>query len=135
MKLQTPVQLSKKLSSVHLHLVTALFRQVMNGDKVSNILLPNNLFVEDGRGPLGEGVALELLGALVGLDVVALQRGLLGGDDGDVHVASRSQVIPDAGLDGVGAELDGLVLGELGLPLRLEHRHGGQGARAHRHVG
>jgi len=136
-----PVRLSVSLTpplnyhlGINLHLV-ALLGQVFDADKVAEVGLADDLLVEYGGGALGEDVALELLGALVGLDVVALEGGLVGGDDGDVDVAAGAEVVPDAGLDGVGAQLDGFVAGQRGLPLGLEDGHGGQRARAHGHVG
>lgn len=101
----------------------------------ADLVLPDNLLVQHGRRALGEDVALQLGALLVGLDVVSLQRRLVLCDDGHVHVGSRAQVVEDAGQDGVAGELDGLVLGELGLPLGLEDAHGGEGTRAHGDVG
>lgn len=107
----------------------------MYADKVPNVLLADNLLVEHRRGALGEDVVALLLGPLVGLDVVAAQGGLRGGDDGDVDVASGPEIVEDTGLDGVGAQLDGVLLRQLRPPLGLEDGHGGQGPGAHGHVG
>lgn len=108
----------------------------MHGDIPADVLLLDGLLVEPGRGALGEAVAALLGPALVGLDVVAQQLGrLVLLYDADVDVATRTQVVEDTGLDGLGAQLDSLVPRQLRLPHRLEHRHGGQGTGTHGHVG
>lgn len=118
---------------VNLHLI-GLFRNLVNTDEIAQLLLANNLLVQYRRGALPEHVTLELGNALVRLDVVALQGGLLGCDDGHVDVASRAEIVEDTGQDSLAAEVNGLLLVQLPLPLRLEDRHGGQRARAHGHV-
>lgn len=107
----------------------------MHTDIVSNVLLPDDLLVEHGSGAALEDVVLELLRALVGLNEAALEGGLFVGDDGDVDVAAGAEIVEYTGLDSLAAEVDGLVLRQLGLPLRLEDGHGGERARAHGNVG
>ena len=64
-----------------------------------------------------------------------MQGGLVGGDDGEVDVGAGAEVVEDTGLDGLGAELHGVLLGQGGLPQGLEDGHGGQGTGAHGDVG
>lgn len=122
---------------VNLHLIASLrLRQVRDTDKVPNILLPDrDLLVQHRRGTRWEHIALELLRPLVWLDVVPLENCLLRRDDCHIHVATRTQIVPDTSLDSIRAELHSLVLGQLGLPLRLKDGHGGEGAGTHGHVG
>lgn len=121
-------------SSIYLHCF-ALGRDLRNAHVPTHLRPRDNLLVEDSRGALGEGVALQLGRPLVGTDVAALELGLVGGDDGDVDVAAGAEVVEDAGEDGVAAELDGVVAAEVGPPLGLENGHGGQRAGAHGDVG
>ena len=107
----------------------------MHCDVFADVLASNDLLVENGGGASLELVIPHLLLALVGGDVVSQQRRLLGGNDTDVNVGTRTQIVPDTSLDGVGTELDGFVLVETRLPLGLEDRHGGQRTRTHSDVG
>ena len=84
----------------------------MHRDVFADVLTGNDLLVEDGSGAPLELVIPHLLLALVGGDVVSQQRRLLGGNDTDVDVGTRTQIVPDTGLDGIGTELDGVVLVE-----------------------
>lgn len=121
-------------SRVHLHLV-ADKRYLLDGNISPNLILLDNLFVEDIGRAFGEDVALQLSRLFVGLDKVAQQRRLLLCDDSHVDVGARAQVVKDARHDGIAGELDGLVLGQAGLPLRLKDAHGGEAAAAHGDVG
>lgn len=107
----------------------------MHAHELGELVLLDDLLVQHGRGALGELVRLELLAPLVRPDVSPVQRGLVGRDDGHVDVAARAQVVEDAGLDGLAAQLHGLLPGQVGLPGALEDAHGGQAAGAHGHVG
>lgn len=107
----------------------------MDSDIFGKLLLLDNLLVEDGGGALGERVALQLGALLVGLDKVALEGRLVLGNDGDVDVGAGAEIVEDTREDGVAGELDGVVLGQLGLPLRLKDTHGRQTTGAHGHVG
>jgi hypothetical protein len=118
---------------VHLHRLAA-DRDLLDTDIPANVVLGDDLLVEHRRRTLLEGVALELGAPLVGLDVAALQLRLVGGDDGNVNVASRTQIVEYTSQDGVAAQLDRVLAGQLRLPLRLEDGHGRQRARAHGHV-
>src|SRR3569833_1518670 len=113
---------------VDIHLFGFSSREVVHGDEGANVLLADDLLAEHGGGAEGEDVALELLCALVGLDVVALEGGHVLGVDGDGDVAAGAEGVEDAGLDGGAAEGDGLLLAQAGLPLGLEDGHGGQRA-------
>lgn len=121
-----------RASRIDLHLVAL---DVLHADVLADVGLGDDLLVEDGGGAAGELVVLELLTPLVGLDEAAVQGGLLGGDDGEVDVRAGAQVVEDTGLDGLGAELHGLLLGQARLPLGLEDGHGGQRTGPHGHVG
>lgn len=121
-------------STVYVHLL-ALDGYLLDADKLAHLVLLDDLLIEDGRRALGELVVLSLLRPLVGLDVVAQQRRLLLGDDGDVDVGAGAEVVEDTGEDGVARELDGALAGQVGLPLRLEDAHGGEAAGAHGDVG
>lgn len=57
--------------------------------------------------------------------------GLAPGDDQVVHVAARSQVVEDAGLDGFGRDVDGLLARQVVPVLGLQHGDGVERARAH----
>lgn len=81
-------------------------------DVFADVLTSNDLLVEDSGGSSLELVIPHLLLALVGGNVVSQQCGLLGGDNADVDVGTRTQIVPDTSLDGVGAELDSVVLVE-----------------------
>lgn len=107
----------------------------MHAHKLCDLVLLDDLLVQHRGGALGELVALELLAPLVGLDVAPVQRRLVSRDDRHVDVAARAEVVEDTGLNGLAAQLDGLVLGQARLPGRLEDAHGGQGAGAHGDVG
>lgn len=107
----------------------------MDSDVFANVGSCNDLFVEHGSGAPLELVVALLLSTGVGGDVVPHQRRLLLCDDAHVDVATGAEIVPDTGLDGVCAQLDGLVLGHVPLPLRLENGHGGQGSGTHGHVG
>ena len=121
---------------IHLHLLALLPQSHLLDIHVPpDVALADDLLVQDGSGAPLEGVALRLGGPLVGLHVAPVQGGLLLGDDGDVDVGAGAQVVEDAGLDGLAAQLDGLVAREVGLPLGLEDGHGGEGAGAHGDVG
>ena len=100
-----------------------------------NLLPRHDLFVQHSRRPPAEPVTPLLLLPHVGRDVVAQQRCLLRRDDADIHIRAGTQVVEDAGLDGLGRQPDGLVPTQARLPLGLEDGHGGQGARAHGDVG
>lgn len=104
-------------------------------DVLADILLLDDLLVKDGSRAAGEAVVALLLLALVRLDVVAHEGGLVFGDDGDVDVATRAQVVEDTSQDGVRAQLDSVVAGQRWLPRCLEDGHGGQRAGTHGHVG
>lgn len=84
----------------------------MDCDVFADVLTGNDLLVEDGGCASLELVVPHLLLALVGGDVVSHERRLLGGDDTDIDVGTRTQIVPDTGLDGVCAELDGVILAE-----------------------
>lgn len=56
------------------------------------------------------------------------------GDDAQVDIATRAEIVEDTGSDGVGDELFGLFLAHAGLVAVLEYGHGGERARAHSHV-
>ena len=102
----------------------------------ADLLLRDDPLVQIRRRAAGKLVVARLFDPLVRLDVVAQQlRRLPRLDHTHVHVAPRPEVVEDAGLDGVGANLDRLVARAVLRPLRLEDRHGGQRARAHCHVG
>jgi hypothetical protein len=120
--------------TIHLHLLR-LDRDLLDANIPSNFILLDNLLVENSRGALGENVALKLRRSLIRLHKAALQRRLILSDDGDIDIRPRSQVVKDTRLDRIAGELNGLILGQLGLPLRLEDGHGGQRAGAHSHVG
>jgi hypothetical protein len=112
-----------------------LVLELRDCDVLADLLLGDDLLVEHRGSALGEPVVALLRLPCVRCDVVAHEGGLLFGDDGHIDVASGAQVVPDTGLDGVGAQLDGLVARQVGLPLCLEDGHGGQRAGAHGHVG
>ena len=82
----------------------------MHRDVFADVLASNDLLVENGGGASLELVIPHLLLALVRSNVVSQQRRLVGGNDTDVDVGTRAQIVPDTGLDGVGTELDGFVL-------------------------
>lgn len=107
----------------------------MDADEIAELLLANDLLVQHRRGALPEDITLELGYTLVGLDVIALEGGLLGGNNGHVDVASGPEIVEDTGQNGLTAEVHGFFLAELGFPLRLKDRHGGQGTGTHGHVG
>lgn len=110
--------------------------QLRHGDVSPDLLLGDDLLLQPGGGALGELVIALLLDALVGLDVVAHHLGGLALlDHADVDVGAGAEVVEDAGLDGVAADLDGFVSAAVVLPLRLEDGHGRQAAGAHGHVG
>lgn len=66
---------------------------------------------------------------------VAKERRLFLRDDGDINIGAGAEIVEDASENGVAGELDGLVPGEVGLPLGLKDAHGGEGAAAHGDVG
>ena len=106
----------------------------MDGNVLANLLPCDDLLVEDGgRAPLETVVPLLGL-SRVGRLVVAHQRRLLLCDDGNIDIASRTQIVPNTGLDGVGAQRHGVFARQVGLPLCLEDGHGRQRSRAHGHV-
>jgi hypothetical protein len=106
----------------------------MHSNILANLLLGDDLLVQHGRSTALEPV-VPLLGLpRVGRLVVPHERRLVLGDDGHIDVASRAQIVPDTGLDGVGAQSDGVFSREVLLPLCLEDRHGGQRAGSHCHV-
>lgn len=107
----------------------------MHADVLGNGILLDDLLVQHRRRALGELVALELLAPLVGLDVAPVQHRLVLVNNRHVHVASRAQIVEDTGLDGLAAQLHSLLLGQVGLPARLEDAHGGQRAGTHGDVG
>lgn len=107
----------------------------MHCDVFADLLPLDNLLVEHRRGSTLELVIPLLVLALVRCDVVSHERRLLACDDGNVHVTSRSQIVPDTGLDSIGAQLHGVFPGEVALPLCLEHRHGSERARPHGNIG
>jgi len=107
----------------------------VHSNVLTNISPSDDLLVQNSSSAPLELVVALLLGTLVGRPQVPHQRRLVLCDDADVDVAAGAQVVPDAGLDGGGAQVDGLVLGHVLLPLGLEDGHGGQGAGAHGHVG
>lgn len=132
--------LGKSSSSlrVHLHLLAnsrlaianILYRHVL-----ADILLGDDLLVQH-RGGASLELVVPLLGlSRVGCEVVSEQLGLVLGDDANVDVRTRAQIVPDTSLDRVRAEADGLLAGHVGLPLSLEHAHGRQTTGSHCHVG
>lgn len=84
----------------------------MHCDVFADVLASDDLLVEDGSGSSLELVIPHLLLALVGGDVVSQQCRLLSGDDTDVDVGTRTQIVPDTSLNSVGTELNGVVLVE-----------------------
>ena len=92
----------------------------------ADLLLRDDPLVQIRRRAAGELVVARLLDPLVRLDVVAQQlRRLPRLDHTHIHIAPRPEVVEDAGLDGVGADLDRLVARAVLRPLRLEDGHGG----------
>lgn len=105
--------------------------EFVHSNVLANLLLLDNLLIEHRRG-----ATLEPVVPLLGLPgvwclVVPHEGRLLLCDDGHVHVATRTQIVPDTGFDGIGAQSDGLVARQVRLPLCLENRHGGQRTGAH----
>ena len=111
---------------INIHLLPSrhiLAAQVVHGDVFADLLLPDDLLVQDGcRAPL-EDITLLLLAALVRLHEAPLERGLLFGDDRHVYVRARAQIVEDTRLDSIRRQSNGLLLCQVALPLRLEHRH------------
>jgi hypothetical protein len=117
------------LANARLAIANVLHRHVL-----ADVLLCDDLLVQY-RG----SSSLELVVPLLRLprvrcQVVPHQLGLVLGDHANVDVGTGTQIVPDTGLDCVGAEADGLLPGHVGLPLGLEHAHGSQTTRTHRHV-
>jgi hypothetical protein len=117
------------LANARLAIANVLHRYVL-----ADVLLCDDLLVQD-RG----SASLELVVALLRLprvrcQVVPEQLGLVLGDDANIDVGTRAQIVPDTGLDCVGAEADGLLSSHVWLPLSLEHAHGSQTSRTHRYV-
>lgn len=96
-----------------------------------NLALLDDFLVEHRRGALWKHVALELGALLVGLDIVSLERRFVLGDDGNVDIGTRTQIIEDTSQDGLTAQLDGVILRQVGSPLRLKDAHGSQAAASH----
>lgn len=107
-------------SRVNLHLFPLDF---LHTDVLSNLVLGDDLLVQHRRSTPGELVVLQLLTSLVRLHEASVQRGLVFGDDGQIYVGTGAQIVEDTGLDGLGAEFHGLLLGKTGLPLGLEDGH------------
>jgi hypothetical protein len=107
---------------------------VLHSHVLADVFLCDDLLVQD-RG----STSLELVVALLRLprvrcQVVPEQLGLVLGDDANVDVGTRAQIVPDTGLDRVGAEADGLLSGHVWLPLSLEDAHGSQTSGTHGNV-
>ena len=110
--------------------------ELRHGDISPNLLLGDDLLLQPRRRALGELVVPLLLDPLVRLDVIAHHlRRLALLDHADIDVGAGAEVVEDAGLDGLAADLDGFVFGAVVLPLCLEDGHGRQTAGAHGHVG
>ena len=123
---------------IHIHLLPDLrlaVIELMHGNILADLGLGDDLLLQHGGRPGLEAVALLLLLALVGRDVIAHQGSLLGRDDAHVDVAAAAEVVENTRLDGVARELDRRLARQGRLPLRLEDRHGRQRAAAHRDVG
>jgi hypothetical protein len=100
-----------------------------------DFLLGDDLLIQVGCRASWELVIPFLLDPLVRLDVVSQQlRGLLLLDHTHVHIASRAQIVEYARFYRLSADMDRLISRAVFLPLGLEDRHGGEGARAHGHV-
>jgi hypothetical protein len=125
-------------SSVQIHRLGgprhAIVLQLVDGDVLADLLLGDDLLLEHGGGALCKLVVPLLLAPRVGCEVVPHQRRLLLGDDRNIDIASRAEIVPDTRLNRVRAQLDGVVPRHLLRPLRLEDGHGSQRARAHGHV-
>lgn len=125
--------------SVYIHRLCrgggSVILELVHRDVLVDLLLCDDLLVEHSRCPALEPVVALLGLSGVGRPVVPHQCRLFLCDDGDIDVASGTQVVPDTRLDGVGTQQDGLVARQAWLPLRLEDGHGGQRTRAHGHVG
>lgn len=130
------IPLGRRTLCINLHLVTArLLRQLHHTNIIPNLLLLDHLLIKHRRRTPPKLITLELLGPLVRLDEASVQRRLLRRDHRQIDITSRAQIIPDARLDRLRAELHRLLLVQLRLPLRLKDRHGRQRAGAHGHVG
>lgn len=91
---------------------------------------------DDSGGKDGRAAARVPVRTLtLALDVGHVERPdqfrLVARDDANVDVASRHQVVEDAGRDRVAHQLLGVLELEVGLPAGLHDGHGGQRARAH----
>lgn len=118
---------------VDVHLL--LNRHLFHADVPLNLALLDDLLVQHRCCTLREAVALQLRFLLVRSDVVSLECCLVLGNDGNVHVGTGSQIVPDTSQDGIACQLDGILLGKIGLPLRLEDTHGCQATTTHGDVG
>jgi hypothetical protein len=101
-----------------------------------HLLLGNDLLIEVRRRALGEAVIPLLLPALIGLHEIAQHlRGLIVLDNAHIDIAAGPQVVEDTGLDRLRGQINRPLAVQVRLPHGLEHRHGSQRSRPHRHIG
>jgi hypothetical protein len=107
----------------------------MHGNILADLFSCDDFLVEHRRRTGLEPVVPLLRHAHIRRDVVSHQRRFLLGNDGHVHIATGTQIVPDTGLNRLCAQLHSVILGHVSLPLGLEDRHGSQRTRTHGDVG